>query len=36
MNDVRDVIKKVKEEANKRIKKNIINPYANIDISKFF
>ena len=33
--DVRPVIKKIKDEYNKRMKKNMPNPYANLDISKF-
>lgn len=33
-NDVRVILKKVKAEATKRIKKNITMPYANIDIEK--
>jgi hypothetical protein len=32
--DVRPIIKKIKEEHAKRIKKNISNPYANIDLTK--
>ena len=34
-NDVRTVIKKIKEEANKRIKKNNGNPYKNLSIDKY-
>ena len=33
--DVRPIIKKVKEEINKRIKKNNANPFKNIQIEKF-
>ena len=33
--DVRPIIKKVKEEINKRIKKNNVNPFKNIQIEKF-
>jgi len=33
--DVRVVIKKLKEEVNRRIKKSIANPYANLDVTKF-
>ena len=33
--DVRVIIKKIKEEVSKRLKKNINNPYANIDLAKF-
>lgn len=36
VNDVRLVIKKLKDEVAKRLKKNIMNPYSNIDITKFF
>jgi len=32
--DIRPVIKKLKEEYSKRVKKNIANPYANMDITK--
>jgi len=32
--DIRPILKKVKEEYFKRIKKNISNPYANIDLNK--
>lgn len=32
--DVRPYVKKVKEEHNKRLKKNSINPYSNIEIYK--
>lgn len=32
--DVRNVIKKIKDEVSKKVKKNCSNPYANIDISK--
>jgi len=32
--DVRTVIKKVKEEVMKKVKRNSANPYANIEISK--
>ena len=32
--DVRPYVKKIKEEYNKRIKKNPINPYANIEVFK--
>lgn len=34
VNDIRPYIKKLKEEVNKKIKKNISNFYANIDINK--
>jgi len=34
--DVRNIIKKLKEEVNARVKKGIINWYNDIDISKFF
>jgi hypothetical protein len=33
--DVRVVLKKIKEEVSKRIKKNASNPYANIEVHKF-
>ena len=33
--DVRPVIKKIRDEYNKRMKKNMSNPYANLDITKF-
>lgn len=33
--DVRPVIKKIRDEYNKRMKKNSGNPYANLDITKF-
>jgi CTD small phosphatase-like protein 2 len=33
--DVRIVLKKIKDEVNKRIKKNATNPYANIEVQKF-
>lgn len=36
VSDVRPYIKKVKEEFNKRMKKNPINPYANIDLFKLW
>jgi len=32
--DIRPVIKKIKEEYSKRAKKNIANPYANMDMNK--
>jgi len=32
--DVRPIVKKIKEEYAKRVKKNIANPYGNLDISK--
>lgn len=32
--DVRPYIKKIKEEYNKKIKKNPVNPYANIELFK--
>jgi CTD small phosphatase-like protein 2 len=32
--DVRIINKKIKDEVLKRSKKNILNPYANIDLSK--
>jgi hypothetical protein len=32
--DIRVLIKKVKEEVSKRVKKNVQNYYANIDILK--
>jgi hypothetical protein len=32
--DVRNVIKKLKEEVLKKVKKNSANPYSNIEISK--
>lgn len=32
--DVRPIIKKIKEETNKRMRKNIINPYKNLSIDK--
>ena len=32
VSDVRPYVKKVKEEYNKRIKKNPINPYSNIEL----
>ena len=31
-----DAIKKIKEEANRRIKKNLPNPYKNLPIDKYF
>ena len=34
--DVRTVLKKIKEEANRRIKKNLPNPYKNLPIDKYF
>jgi hypothetical protein len=34
VNDVRPYIKKIKEEYHRRIKKNQINPYADIDLKK--
>lgn len=33
--DVRNVLKKMKEEVNRRLKKNVVNPYANLDVSKY-
>jgi CTD small phosphatase-like protein 2 len=33
--DIRPVMKKLKEEVAKRLKKNLQNPYANIDLTKF-
>jgi len=32
--DVRGVIKKIRDEVLKRVKKNSPNPYANIEVSK--
>ncbi len=32
--DVRNVLKKIKDEVFKKVKKNCSNPYANIEISK--
>ena len=32
--DVRGVIKKIRDEVLKRVKKNAANPYANIEVSK--
>jgi hypothetical protein len=32
--DVRPYVKKVKEEYNKRLKKNAQNPYSNIELYK--
>jgi hypothetical protein len=32
--DIRPFIKKIKEEVNKKLKKNVTNFYANIDINK--
>lgn len=34
-NDIRAILKKLKVEITKRMKKNSISPYANIDIEKF-
>lgn len=34
VNDIKPYIRKVKEEYSKRVKKNPINPYANIEIYK--
>ncbi len=33
-NDIRPYIKKIKEEYTRRLKKNPINPYANIEVHK--
>jgi hypothetical protein len=33
--DVRVVLKKLKEEVARRLKKNTVNPYANIELAKF-
>lgn len=33
--DIRVVLKRIKEEVMKRLKKNSQNPYANLDLTKF-
>lgn len=33
--DVRIVVKKIKDEVSRRVKKNNQNPYANLDLSKY-
>jgi hypothetical protein len=33
--DVRNIVKKIKDEVNKRLKKNVLNPYANLEIIKY-
>ncbi len=33
--DVRIVLKKLKEEVSRRLKKNNLSPYANIEVAKF-
>jgi hypothetical protein len=34
VSDVRPYVKKIKEEYNKRLKKNSVNPYGNIELYK--
>jgi hypothetical protein len=33
--DVRNVLIKIKDEVSKRLKKNIVNPYANLEVLKY-